>query len=73
MLACSAFICAYTRLRYQVSVYRTIGPLLFFCFLFNVPVNNFYAPNFEEVWEAYWFGPVRPSICVLHLHSVKNR
>ena len=24
--------CAYTRPRYQVSVYRTIGPLLFFCF-----------------------------------------
>ena len=23
----------------------------------------FYAPNFEEVWEAYWFGPVRPSLC----------
>ena len=22
----------------------------------------YYAPNFEEVWEAYWFGPVRPSV-----------
>ena len=21
----------------------------------------FYAPYFEEVEEAYWFGPVRPS------------
>ena len=21
-----------------------------------------YAPNFEEVLEAYWFGPVRPSV-----------
>ena len=24
-------------------------------------ISNFYAPNFEEVWEAYWFGPVRPT------------
>ena len=36
-----------------------------------------YAPNFEEFEEAYWFGPVHPSVrlsvCVLHLHSVKNR
>ena len=27
----------------------------------------FYAPNFQEVEEAYWFGPVRlsvhPSVC----------
>ena len=23
---------------------------------------GFYAPNFEEVEGAYWFGPVRPSI-----------
>ena len=23
---------------------------------------TFYAPNFEEVAGAYWFGPVRPSV-----------
>ena len=23
---------------------------------------DFYAPNFEEVEEAYWFGPVRLSV-----------
>ena len=23
---------------------------------------SFYAPNFEEVEGAYWFGPVRPSV-----------
>ena len=23
----------------------------------------FYAPNFEEIEEAYWFGPVHPSVC----------
>ena len=24
----------------------------------------FYAPNFEEVEEAYWFGPVHLSVCL---------
>ena len=28
----------------------------------------FYAPNFEEVEGAYWFGPVRPSVRL----SVRN-
>ena len=23
----------------------------------------YYAPNFEEVEEAYWFWPVHPSVC----------
>ena len=37
-------------------------------FLFNVSTalkgTHFciYAPNFEEVEEAYWLGPVRPSV-----------
>ena len=30
---------------------------------FIVSNFNYYAPNFEEVEEAYWFGPVRPSVC----------
>ena len=25
-------------------------------------LEKFYASNFEEVEEAYWFGPVRPSV-----------
>ena len=29
---------------------------------FSYSVVSYYAPNFEEVWEAYWFGPVRPSV-----------
>ena len=33
--------------------------------------SSFYAPNFEEVEGAYWFGPVRltvcPSVSPLHL------
>ena len=30
----------------------------------NALLNSFvyYAPNFEEVEGAYWFGPVRPSV-----------
>ena len=32
----------------------------------------YYAPNFEEVEGAYWFGPVRGSVHVLCLHTVKN-
>ena len=26
-------------------------------------ILNFYAPNFEEVEGAYWFGPVRLTVC----------
>ena len=39
------------------------------CFSLKVPwrILDFYAPNFEEVWEEYWFGPVflsvSPSVC----------
>ena len=39
----------------------------------------YYAPNFEEVEGAYWFGPVRgsvhASVCASvrpRLHTVKN-
>ena len=51
-------VLCFTRPRYQVSVYRTIGPLVS-----NSGGHHNYAPNFEEVWEAYSFGPVRPSVC----------
>ena len=27
-------------------------------------IVSFYAPNFEEVEEAYWFGPVPPCVCL---------
>ena len=47
--------------RSQVSVYRTIGPLVFealaetqLCFM---------PPNSEEVEGAYWFVSVRPVVC----------
>ena len=30
--------------------------------------SSFYAPNFEEVEGAYWFGPVCPSVRL----SVRN-
>ena len=37
-------------------------------FIQIVDDNCFYAPNFEEVEGAYWFGPVRPSVRL----SVRN-
>ena len=27
--------------------------------------HNFYAPIFEEIEGAYWFGLICPSICLL--------
>ena len=33
--------CAYTRPRYQVSVYRTLCPLVFFVVVVNVQVNSY--------------------------------
>ena len=49
------------------------------CLSIGTPKNNefsicskwkihYYAPNFEEVDGAYWFGPVRPSVRL----SVRN-
>ena len=43
--------------------YRVI-PASGLCQTAAVTIDNFYnAPNFEEVWEAYWFGPLHPSVC----------
>ena len=33
----------------------------------------FYDPNFEEVEEAYWFGPVRPSVGGSHFAYGQER
>ena len=53
-----------------------------FCLLMPVYIFSFYAPNFEEVEGAYWFGSVRAvsqsvcqSVCqsVMREHSVRNR
>ena len=30
--------------------------------MIGLTTSVYYAPNFEEVEEAYWFGPVRPSV-----------
>ena len=32
------------------------------CLNIGTPKSINYAPNFREVEEAYWFGPVRPSV-----------
>ena len=31
--------------------------------IYNLQIFFYYAPNFGEVEGAYWFGPVRPSVC----------
>ena len=36
--------------------------------LCQVSAGTFYAPYFEEVEGAFWFGPVRPSVRL----SVRN-
>ena len=46
------------------------------CILLQLTKTYFYAPSFEEIEEAYWFGPVRPSMraCMVRyaLNTVKN-
>ena len=34
---------------------------------------SFYAPNFKEVEEAYWFGPVRASVRGSHFAYGQER
>ena len=34
---------------------------------------GYYAPNFEEVEEAYWFGPVRPFVRGSHFAYDQER
>ena len=54
--------------RFTVYVYTSI-PFSFegriwdlLCWSLDIVYLCFYAPNFEEVEGAYWFGPVRPSV-----------
>ena len=43
------------------------GPVNWFSLTFCVLIQVFYyAPNFKEVWEAYWFGPVRLCVTLAH-------
>ena len=35
-------------------------------------ISNIYVPNFKEVEEAYWFGPVCPLHCT-RLRTVRDR
>ena len=43
-------------------------PLLIHPKLCQMSAGIFYAPNFEEVEGAFWFGPVRPPVRL----SVRN-
>ena len=38
----------------------------------EVSYDSFLCPNFKEVEEAYWFGPVCLSVTLYALHTVKN-
>ena len=44
-----------TSMRCHIDVNTTPSPC-------HMPAGCFYAPNFEEVEGAYWFGPVRLSV-----------
>ena len=51
---------------------------ILFCMLISTVYGFNYAPNFEEVEGAYWFGSVRAvlravSQSVMREHSVRNR
>ena len=41
---------------------RTLGTVKFLTAWSQYVIVSSYAPNFEEVEEAYWFGPVRLSV-----------
>ena len=43
---------------------KHVGNIKNICiWLFKIDKYNFYAPSFGEVEGAYWFGPVRLSVC----------
>ena len=48
-------LCAYTRPRYQVSVYRTIGPLVFIFFSFFVAILDLLHDNLCKLLTAFDF------------------
>ena len=41
-----------------------VGGYTVFTLADSVSETFYYAPNFEEVEEAYWFGPVHLSVCL---------
>ena len=44
---------------YEVYILKTASTGSGKCFM---SWDSFYAPNFEEIEGAYWFGPVRLSV-----------
>ena len=54
--------CMFNRENLYVNLYFDI--IQVGCLQNNNKEIVFYAPNFEEVEGAYWFWPVRPSICL---------
>ena len=58
-VALAIFVNSHVSLLYLYAVSLFLSSKFCTCAIYC----DFYAPNFEEVWEAYWFGPVRPSVC----------
>ena len=57
-------LCAYTRPRYQVSVYRTIGPLVLFSsalfvYLVLLPILRLFTIKFNGFGKKYQRNRVR--------------
>ena len=55
-------LCAYTRLRYQVSVYRTIGPLVSICLEDRNVFARFHeipSMTLQDIKETVYKKPLR--------------
>ena len=48
---------------FAMTNFVAAAPSVCFIHFLSVAVYCYYAPNFGEVEGAYWFGPVRPSVC----------
>ena len=57
--------CAYTRPRYQMSVYRTIGPLVFRSFQTNRPEQALNTQKFRLISGIFWVSEEFRSALVL--------
>ena len=57
--------CAYTRPRYQVSVYRTIGPLFLLWYSLGLPYNYFVFKGTLDGRESNFIASIAASCCVM--------
>ena len=58
----------------QKTILSKINEIILQVHLHIIIRTIFYAPNFKEVEEAYWFGPVRPCVRgALHFAYIQER